>query len=441
MHTLKKTLFFECSMTAVGANDVIADGCKFYASDLSSSSFGAASLCNTFFYFQQSTNFLEDRKVGSGIVTRWNNLPPEKQKTQLVATNFTAAELKAAVLNNTTLTGASLQAANLTGAKLINATCVGANFTACNVGNVNFTKANLTSCNLSDAGIDQKPPIFKETNLSSANLSGMELSNVTFTDVNMENANFQDCTLVKSFFKGRSEEKKLNARRSSFSNVDFTGAIFEYADFESCDMSFSVTREGEKEAQFRFSNCNLSLINLSGSSLINGNFINCTIRKTNLNDSSLKNITIEQLCDLESSSFIGSDFNCVKIYNPKSLSDIDLSSSNIINDCCIHYDSSNSSLEVYTIKWERAFIKNLSLSNIHFIALIANYSAFEDIEIDNICFSTTTFNSAKLKISKHENSHFFYCKFQLASVSILNANNSNTSTIFLGCDFVENDFT
>ena len=435
---IENAVFFECSLAALDASDAIADGCRFYASDMSSGSFKAASLRKTSFSFDGVTTGLQlDSEVHRELIARWNILVDVERSSKLIAANIVAADLEEANLSSCNLAGASLQSANLRKANLTGSTCAGTNFNACNVGGVNFTKANLIACSLSDVGIDADPPIFNETNLSSTNFSGMDLSKVAFVNSTMENANFADCSLAGASFRGKNKENMLIARRSSFSNSDFTDASFEYVDLDSCDMSLIVARKSDH--RFSFTTCKLSVIKFSGSSLVGGDFTNCEITKSNLSDSYLEDIKLN-ICNLESTSFSGSDLNSIKILNPKSISDVDFSSSNIINGSTICIDESLDPIEAQSISWDKAYAKELTLSNIHFIALNADYSAFENIELDGVCFSTSSFNTALVKVSAHRNSHFFYCKFPLAKLSIPQipqSDNEQNFIVFLGCNFIE----
>lgn len=428
---IENAVFFECSMVALDANDVIADGCKFYASDISSGSFKAASLRQASFVLDGENTGLQDgSEVHTSLIVKWKILGDVERSTKLIATNLVAADLVKANLNSCNLAGASLQSANLFRANLIGSNCVGTNFDACNVGGVDFTKANLTACSLSNAGINDVPPIFNETDLSSTNFSGMDLSNVTFKNSTMENANLADCSLIGARFRGESEGRNLNARRSSFSNTDFTGATFEFVDMDSCDMSLSVARETSK--RFSFNSCKLSVVKFSGASLVGGDFRNCQITKSNLSDSYIEDIRLFN-CNLESTTFFGSDLKNVGIFNPKSLSDVDFSSSSI-SSSKIYCDESNS-IQANTVKWDKSYINQLEIANVHFVVLNADFSAFSDIKLHGVCFSTSSFDSAVFEVSEHYNLHFFYCKFPLAILKI--DDELYNYTVLLGCDFIE----
>jgi len=136
--------------------------------------------------------------------------------------SFYGADLRNADLHGLDLSGIDLKYANLEFANLQGVNLNDANLNGANLMGVNLNKATLIGVNLISAKLNWAK--VNEVNLNHANLDGSDFSNALVQNSNLENASIIKAILCYAIFK----ESNLNACLlvgSNMSNANFSNAI------------------------------------------------------------------------------------------------------------------------------------------------------------------------------------------------------------------------
>lgn len=438
---LKNALFFYSSMTNATLDDVVADGCCFFASTLTGSSFRGANLGGTTFWWDGSPSTLSitlEQPAFDDFASNWESKDDDKRRTTLVAVNFQAASLDGALLNRCYLDGALFQGASLARATLWYARCLGAQFAACNVDGVDFTGADLTSCDLTDAGVSEIPPNFDGANLQDATLARMNLSQARFVGTCLSGSDFSDCRLTGAHFESVDDATSLAMERASLRNADLDGAVFYRVNFSSSDLSFCHGR------RVKFALCSFYMAGLRGSHLTDSSWLTCDLTKADLSDSEMVNARFLE-CSIEDASFRAAGLYGFVIIRPTKLSGADFSGASIWNHtrdddgvelvCAIQGDEPSDGDGFKALLFDSAEIKGLFLSNIRLSTASFRFSSMELFVCEHVAFSYTDFSLSSLTLGDTLDTHFFYCNFSNANVS--GSVKVGDLNVFLGCNFEE----
>ena len=239
---------------------------------------------------------------------------------------------------------------------------------------VDLSAADLRGVNMS--GADLSEATLKECNLSSADLSGANLSGADLSGASLIRANLQDVNLNNSILKDV-DLKYCKLQSASLEGTDMSGADARDAEFHEANLKETI-----------FENADLRNAKLSKTYLIGVKFSNANLSGVNLSDAKLSKTSLRQL-NLSSANLSKADLSGA------SLTYTILRNANL--DGCVLKNADLRHCTIWYASLVNADLSDADLRDAEFYSSNMKGAIFENAKLKNTSLASANLSGAKFK--------------------------------------------
>jgi len=242
--------------------------------------------------FQQRSDFSNENLSGLNLSDYNMNMISLNNST-LFEANLIGVDLGDADLVNTCFDEADLEDADLSGSRCYNTRFVASRMVNCKLISTNLTNANLNMANLSGSNLI-------ESDLDSSDLCKANLSDAHLRSASMHNARLIETKLMRSDLSkahldasnlSNSDLRDANLADASLIESNLTGSNLGGARFPGADLSSAILKNLVIKGANFFA-VRMNWADLSGSSIIQGQFARSELFGTNLSNCDLTGLDI-----------------------------------------------------------------------------------------------------------------------------------------------------